>query len=329
MRKGLIVLWMLLCSTVPATAQVSVGIGLPHANIQINLPLFPELVPIRGYPVYYAPRLDVNYFFYDGMYWVYQDDNWYASSWYNGPWMLVGPEAVPLYILRVPVRYYRQPPAYFHGWRSNAPPRWDEHWGGDWSQRRHGWNQWNRGSAPPPAPLPAYQRKYAGDRYPLAEQQQALHSKNYRYQPRDPEVRQHYQAPAAQNAPAPAPRHEAQGARPERATAPQAIQHPSPPPAVQQSAPVVRHAQPPQRDSESVQRPAPTQAPPQHRAPAAQEQGQQPQQGATQHQQQEPKLRPQEGPQGKQKRQDSERGQGAGQEGDHEKAGGAGPEHKR
>ena len=75
-----------------AIAQVSIGIGLPGVSIGINLPLYPELVRVPGYPVYYAPRLDSNYFFYDGMYWVYQEDNWYASSWYNGPWGLVDPE---------------------------------------------------------------------------------------------------------------------------------------------------------------------------------------------------------------------------------------------
>ena len=68
--------------------------------------MYPQLVPVRGYPVYYAPQLNSNYFFYDGMYWVYQRDNWYASSWYNGPWGLVAREAVPLYVLRIPVRYY-------------------------------------------------------------------------------------------------------------------------------------------------------------------------------------------------------------------------------
>lgn len=249
--------------------------------------------------------------------------------------MLVGPEAVPLYILRVPVRYYRHPPAYFGGWQANAPPRWDEHWGGDWSQRRRGWDQWNHNAAPAPAPLPAYQRRYSGDRYPEAAQQQALQNKNYRYQPHDPEVRQHYQAPAAQSAPASAGR-ETRIAPQERPTASQAVQRPSPPPQVQQSAPVVRHAQPPQRDSENVQRPAPAQAAPQQRGPAVQEQRQQPQQGAAQHQQQEPKSRSQEGAQGRQKPQDSEHGQGAGQGGDHEKTGGggqeqggAGQEHKR
>ena len=97
MRNRLILSWMLLCSVGPAMAQVSVGIGFPNVSIGINVPLYPELVPVPGYPVYYAPALRSNYFFYDRMYWVYQSDNWYASSWYNGPWGLVAPEDVPVY----------------------------------------------------------------------------------------------------------------------------------------------------------------------------------------------------------------------------------------
>src|SRR6185369_949240 len=129
LRYAMIVLSMVLCLVTSATAGVSIGIGLPNVSIGINLPIFPELVPVPGYPVYYAPGVDSNYFFYDGMYWVYQNDSWYASSWYNGPWGFVEPSVVPLYILRVPVRYYRQPPVYFRGWQSNAPPRWGQHWG--------------------------------------------------------------------------------------------------------------------------------------------------------------------------------------------------------
>src|SRR5436189_274112 len=136
MRAGLIVLWMVLCSMTSAVAQVSIGIGLPNVSIGINLPLYPELVPVPGYPVYYAPRMEANYFFYDGMYWVYQGDTWYASSWYNGPWWVARPEVVPVFVLRIPVGYYRRPPVYFRGWRPDAPPRWGEHWGRDWEQRR-------------------------------------------------------------------------------------------------------------------------------------------------------------------------------------------------
>lgn len=206
MRYGLIVLWMLFWSVTSAIAQVSIGIGLPGVSIGINLPLFPELVRVPGYPAYYAPRLNSNFFFYDGMYWVYQGDNWYASSWYNGPWGFVAPDLVPLFILRIPVLYYRNPPAYFHGWRQDAPPRWGEHWGNEWERHRSGWDRWNHSSAPAPAPLPVYQRQYSGDRYPRVEQQQELQSRNYRYQPREAVVRQHYQGQAVQRAPAPSQR---------------------------------------------------------------------------------------------------------------------------
>jgi len=195
-RYAVILLVMLFCSTASAAVQVSIGIG-------INVPAYPELVVVPGYPVYYAPRMEANFFFYDGLYWVYQDDNWYESSWYNGPWWLVYPEDVPLFILRVPVRYYRLPPAYFIGWQFNAPPRWGDHWGHDWDQRRSGWDRWNRSSAPAPAPLPAYQRQYSGDRYPRqVEQQQELHQQNYRYQPHDPVVRKQYQEQSVPRAPA-------------------------------------------------------------------------------------------------------------------------------
>ena len=208
MRYQFLVFWMFFASATSAIAQVSVGIGigLPGLSIGINLPAYPDMVPVPGYPVYYAPRLSSNFFFYDGMYWVYQGDNWYASSWYNGPWGMVGPESVPLFVLRIPVRYYRSPPPYFYGWQPDGPPRWGEHWGRGWEQQRSGWDRWNRSSAPAPAPLPVYQRQYSGDRYPQHQQQQQIHNQNYRYQPRDDDVRQRYQEESRQRGPAPSTR---------------------------------------------------------------------------------------------------------------------------
>ena len=181
-------------SVTSADAQVSVGIGSAQIDIGINVPVYPELVLVPGYPVYYDARADSNYFFYDGVYWVYQGDNWYASSWYDGPWQMVRPDHVPLYVLRVPVRYYRQPPPYFRGWRADAPPRWGEHWGRGWERRRVGWDRWDHRSAPRPAPLPVYQRQYSGDRYPrAAEQQHSVRSEYYRYRPREAVAREHFQ----------------------------------------------------------------------------------------------------------------------------------------
>lgn len=309
MRYGLVVLWMLLSSVTSAIAQVSIGIGLPGVSIGINLQSYPELVQVPGYPVYYAPRMNSNFFFYDGLYWVYQRDNWYASSWYNGPWGLVGPEVVPLFVLRIPVRYYRDPPAYFRSWRSDAPPRWGEHWGNEWEQRRSGWDRWNRSSAPAPAPLPVYQRQYSGDRYPRVEQQQALHSQNYRYEPRDPVVRQHYKEQAAQTAPA-SPQRGQQGAPRERSSRQQDIQRSTPPPPLQQGSPAVPRSQPTQRGGEDVQRPAPTQTPAQQRGPAGQDQRQQPRQGADQRDQPTPRSSQENIPQGKGAPQEPRRGQG-------------------
>ena len=175
MRKGLILLGLLFLWTAhPAKAELHIG---------INVSIFPQLERVPGYPVYYAPGLDSNYFFYEGSYWVYQDDGWYSSYWYNGPWEYMDPEFVPLFVLRVPVRYYRRPPVYFRGWQSDAPPRWGDHWGRDWSQRRSGWDRWDRRAAPAPAPLPVYQRQYSGNRYPVASQQRELQSRNYSYHP--------------------------------------------------------------------------------------------------------------------------------------------------
>lgn len=188
MRYLIVALALALGTANRADAQLSVGV-----NIGIDVPVYPHLVVVPGSPVYYDPRGDANYFFYDGMYWVYEDDAWYASSWYNGPWRPVEPEYVPAYVLRVPVRYYRRPPPYFSAWRPSGPPRWGERWGHDWERHRAGWDRWDRRAVPRPAPLPVYQRAYGGDRYPRAyEQQRSLGAENYRYRPREAFVRDHF-----------------------------------------------------------------------------------------------------------------------------------------
>lgn len=191
---GLVVLF---CAAAPVAAQISVSIGAPALDIGIHFPGLPSLTLVSGLPVYYAPQADANFFFYDGMYWVYRDDNWYASSWYNGPWSAVDPDAVPDFLLQVPVRYYRRPPSYFRGWAANAPPRWGEHWGSGWEQKHSSWSQRDRAHTVRPAPVPTYQRQYSGKRYPTPEQQPVLHSRNYKYQPHEPVVQQHYAQHAA------------------------------------------------------------------------------------------------------------------------------------
>jgi hypothetical protein len=188
MRKAWIAAFIvaLMPLATPSQAAVSVSIG-------INIPTYPTLVPVPGVPVYYAPAVNANYFFYDGMYWNFDGNQWYGSTWYNGPWAPVAPAAVPVYLWRIPVSYYRAPPPYFHGWVGNAPPRWDAHWGPVWVNEHHDWNHWDHHVVPARAPLPVYQRAYAGDHYPRAEEQVRIHNDSYHYAPREAAARAHYE----------------------------------------------------------------------------------------------------------------------------------------
>ena len=183
MRQTLAVLLVTLA--LPAAAQLTVTIG-------VNVPGYPALERIPDYPVYYAPRVRGNYFFYDGLYWVFDRGDWYASTWYNGPWQVVDRYEVPDYVLRVPVRYYRAAPPDFRSGRLDAPPQWHVYWGPSWESRRSGWDRWERRSVPAPAPLPLYQREYGRTRYPGLDQQVAIQSRSYRYEPRDGVAREVY-----------------------------------------------------------------------------------------------------------------------------------------
>jgi len=228
MRHPFLVLGLLLLSATATPAQVSIGLNTPGVSLGIQLSAYPTLVRVPNYPVYYAPDLPANFFYYEDQYWVYEDDAWYVSSWYNGPWALVEPERVPLFVLRVPVRYYRAAPRYFRGWRPEAPPRWGDHWGPQWQRQRPAWDRWDRRAVPAPAPLPTYQRQYPSDRYPHAEEQKALQERPGRTAP--PQHPAPVTAPHRNERPEPLPPHVPAPAPPASPQpAPQARPQPAPP----------------------------------------------------------------------------------------------------
>jgi len=274
MRYALIALSILLGAATPAMAQVSVTVAIPGVSIGINQPVYPELVLVPGYPVYYAPNVQANYFFYDGLYWVYQDDRWYVSSWYNGPWDLVEPDDVPLFVLRVPVQYYVRPPVYFSGWVVTSAPLWHMHWGPRWTHYRPGWDHWDRRVVYRPAPLPVYQRHYAGDRYPRREYQRVIRHEHYHYQPRDQVVRRHDQQRAA-------PR-------------PQVHAQPNRPDAAREQRPQRERGESGRDESrrDESRRDGARQVSPRQQAPAAQEQRQPPRQEPERRAQPQPQRRP-------------------------------------
>jgi hypothetical protein len=119
-------------SAVPAQAQV-------HVDIGINLPGPPQWAGIPGLPVYYAPAAPANVFRYGGQYYAFANGGWYAGPGYNGPWIVVAPPYVPAPLLRVPVRYYHEPPGHWREWRHEEPPRWEHEYGHDWDRQRAGW----------------------------------------------------------------------------------------------------------------------------------------------------------------------------------------------
>jgi hypothetical protein len=167
--------------------QPSLGIGLEVRS-------YPHLVRIAGSPVFRDPRAAANYFFYDGLFWVYRDDAWYSSAWYNGPWQGTEPDLVPLFVLRIPLRYYRQRPEAFAGWRPDAPPRWSERFGRAWAGRHPGWERVDPREVPPPAPLPVYQQQFRGERYPQGpEEQHDVRTELYRHEPLEAITRERFE----------------------------------------------------------------------------------------------------------------------------------------
>jgi hypothetical protein len=127
MQRSAIVLALLLGATAPAFAAVD-----------LNLSMDPALEPVPGSPVYYAPDVNANYFAYNGLYWVFDGNDWYSSPGYDGPWGLVPMYDVPAFLWDVPVGYYRHAPGYFDGWRGDAAPHWGEHFGSGWEHRGEG-----------------------------------------------------------------------------------------------------------------------------------------------------------------------------------------------
>ena len=126
---------VLLGAALPASADVHVGIniGVPPPPV-VALPAPPPLVVVPGSPVYYAPEVPYNFFYYGGAYFVFNDGYWYSSRSAHGPWAYV--QHVPPPVLRVPVHYYHVPPGHLkHGYNERG---YHEHGHGHGRGHGHG-----------------------------------------------------------------------------------------------------------------------------------------------------------------------------------------------
>ena len=102
-----------------ADVHVGINIGVPPPPIVVAEP--PRLVIVPRTPVYYAPSLPANYFYYDGGYYTVHEGSWFYATSYNGPWTFVSVQRVPRPVLAVPVAYYKVPPGH---WKHHGPPPW-------------------------------------------------------------------------------------------------------------------------------------------------------------------------------------------------------------
>ena len=195
MRNVIIALAILLCSALPARAQFSIEFGAPGVNIGINMPVS-HARSLPGYPVYYDPQVNSNYF---------------LRRTLLG---LLGRQLVRKRVVQRAVATGRAglrpqfrcsfrcattaPPVYFRGWYRDGPPRWGEHWGHTWEQRRVGWDRWIASPSPPRAatglPAAIFGQQLSSRRRATAGDSIAELSPS----PREAVAQQHFQQRAAQ-----------------------------------------------------------------------------------------------------------------------------------
>lgn len=182
---------LLITQAVPAPAHADTSVGItvhwPGASVHLGRPAQPSWVLVPGLPVYRAPHVRGNAFFFDGLYWVLRADGWFFGTTFGGPWHRASPYDIPDALLRVPVRYFQSPPPWFRGWRADAPPRWSEHWGRDWRTRGNGWDGRDHRRPPAAAPAPRVQPRLPHARPPVVHLQRgAIHRVTEPRTPREP-----------------------------------------------------------------------------------------------------------------------------------------------
>jgi hypothetical protein len=110
----------MLVSGASATAsdvKITIGLGVPP--LVLTAP--PQLVVVPGTPVYYAPEVSANLFFYQGLYYIVANGVWSMAPAYTGPWAVIQIGQVPAPVVAVPVEYYKIPPGQL---MKHGPPPW-------------------------------------------------------------------------------------------------------------------------------------------------------------------------------------------------------------
>lgn len=113
-----------------ADVDVHIGIGAPLPIVVIQEP--PAVVLVPGMPVYYAPDVGINLFFYSGRWYRKHNGHWYIATYYNGPWAYLSAQRVPAVFIHLPADYYRIPPGHQRIPYGHLKKHWKR-----WEKERH------------------------------------------------------------------------------------------------------------------------------------------------------------------------------------------------
>lgn len=148
---------LLVPALLPAKSEAAVSVGVsfhvgdPYRGLSLHFSSAPRLALIPASQVYYVPNYDRDLYRYGNTWYTKQDDCWYQSSSYNGPFVQIAVSSVPRPIWNIPNRYRRgwdgsQAHAYSAP-RYQAPTSYGRGWNRGGNQGRNGnqgQNGWQR-----------------------------------------------------------------------------------------------------------------------------------------------------------------------------------------
>lgn len=127
---------------VNAEVNININIGPPPVYV---IPAPPEVVVIPRTYAYYVPNIEVDIIFYQGYWYRPHKEYWYRSMDYNGPWVYIVREKIPIVILNLPPDYRHIPPGHTHIPYGQLKKEW-KNWekGKYWDKDNHHEKEWKK-----------------------------------------------------------------------------------------------------------------------------------------------------------------------------------------
>ena len=147
---------LLASAAIPARSEAAVSVGVslhvgdPYRGLSLHFRSNPDMALIPASQVYYTRNCDHDLYRYGRSWYYVEDDCWYRSSSYNGPFVRIDVRSVPRQIWNVPTGYRRAwggPPAHApaYGYRRNqGQTGYDRGWNQDGNQDQGGWQRNDR-----------------------------------------------------------------------------------------------------------------------------------------------------------------------------------------